>query len=51
MKGAEGLGLGLSVVLALVKSFGGHIEVEDRVSGDHTKGTVFIVDLPISPNS
>ncbi|MCK5150798.1 MAG: HAMP domain-containing histidine kinase [Candidatus Thorarchaeota archaeon] len=50
MKGAEGLGLGLSVVLALVKSFGGHIEVEDRVSGDHTKGTVFIVDLPISPN-
>ncbi|MHA1906960.1 MAG: sensor histidine kinase [Candidatus Thorarchaeota archaeon] len=51
MKGAEGLGLGLSVVLALVKSFDGFIDVEDRVPGDHTKGTVFIVYLPISPNS
>jgi signal transduction histidine kinase len=51
MIGAEGLGLGLSVVLALVKSFGGFINVADRVSGDHTKGTVFNVYLPISPNS
>ncbi|MHA2424491.1 MAG: sensor histidine kinase, partial [Candidatus Thorarchaeota archaeon] len=50
MKGAEGLGLGLSVVLALVKSFGGFIDVEDRIPGDYTKGTVFIVYLPISPN-
>ncbi|MFW9850662.1 MAG: sensor histidine kinase, partial [Candidatus Thorarchaeota archaeon] len=48
MKGAEGMGLGLSVVLALVKSFGGVIEVEDRVPGDYTQGTVFIVYLPLA---
>ncbi|MFW9908624.1 MAG: sensor histidine kinase [Candidatus Thorarchaeota archaeon] len=49
MKGAEGIGLGLSVVLALVKLFKGQIEVEDRVNGDYTQGTVFIVNLPESP--
>lgn len=48
MKGAEGIGLGLSVVLALAKSFGGVVEVMDRVPGDHSKGTVFIISLPVS---
>ncbi|MDF1538495.1 MAG: ATP-binding protein [Candidatus Thorarchaeota archaeon] len=47
MKGAQGIGLGLSVVFALTKSFGGFIDVEDRVPGDHTKGTVFNVHLPM----
>jgi signal transduction histidine kinase len=42
---AKGLGLGLSVALALTKAFGGTIIAEDRVAGDHTKGTVFIVSL------
>ena len=46
MKGAKGSGLGLSVVLALVTMFGGYIRVEDKVSGNHTKGSVFIVTLP-----
>ncbi|MHA1638156.1 MAG: sensor histidine kinase [Candidatus Thorarchaeota archaeon] len=46
MSGAQGIGLGLAVVQALTKSFSGHISVEDRVAGDHTQGTVFIVVLP-----
>ena len=46
MKDAEGMGLGLSVVDALIKSYQGEISVEDRVEGDHTQGTVFILLLP-----
>ncbi len=46
MKDAEGMGLGLSVVDALIKSYQGEISVEDRVAGDHTQGTVFILLLP-----
>jgi signal transduction histidine kinase len=45
-KNAHGLGLGLSVVRALVEAFGGSISVGNRVAGDHTKGTVFLVILP-----
>jgi len=46
MDGAHGRGLGLSVVSALVKAFGGTISAEDRVGGDYTKGTVFVITLP-----
>jgi signal transduction histidine kinase len=46
MRGADGTGLGLSVVLALTASFHGQITVEDRVPGDHTKGTVFVLVFP-----
>ena len=45
-EGARGTGLGLSVVHALVTAFGGSITVENRVPGDYTKGTVFILTLP-----
>ncbi len=45
LEGAQGTGLGLSVVWALAKAFGGSITVEDRVPGDHTQGSVFIVTL------
>ena len=45
MQGAAGSGLGLSVVSSLIDSYGGQIHVEDRVHGDHTKGTIFIVTL------
>lgn len=48
MRGAEGIGLGLSVVMALTASFHGQIGVEDRVPGDHTKGTVFVLVFPQS---
>lgn len=43
---AKGLGLGLSVALALTRAFGGTITAEDRVPGDYSKGTIFIVSLP-----
>ncbi len=46
MSGAKGTGLGLSVAKTLTEIFGGTIAVEDRVPGDYTKGSVFIVTLP-----
>jgi signal transduction histidine kinase len=46
MEGADGTGLGLWVVQALTESFGGMVEVIDRVKGDYSKGAVFVVTLP-----
>jgi len=48
MNGAHGSGLGLSVVRALSEAFGGWVAVQDRVPGQHQKGTVFLVYLPVS---
>lgn len=44
--GLEGHGLGLSVVNALCDRYCGSVWVEDRVPGDHGKGSVFSVILP-----
>ena len=52
--GAEGppaLGLGLSIVRAIVESYHGMVWVEDRVRGDHSKGSVFRVALPMAPST
>ncbi len=46
MKGAEGVGLGLAVVYALTKSYGGTIAVEDRIPGSYRAGSAFVVMLP-----
>jgi PAS domain S-box-containing protein len=43
---ARGKGLGLYLVMTLVRDFRGRIWVEDRVPGDHTKGARFVVMLP-----
>jgi PAS domain S-box-containing protein len=43
---AQGKGLGLYLVKALVEDFRGRVWVEDRVPGDHTKGCRFVVMLP-----
>jgi len=43
---AKGTGLGLYLVRSLVEGFGGHIEVHNKVPGDYTKGTRFLVYLP-----
>ncbi len=43
---ARGSGIGLYLVQALVNDFGGKVWVEDRVSGDRSKGSKFFVMLP-----
>lgn len=43
---AHGKGLGLFIVKTLVERAGGSVIVEDRVPGDYTKGSKFIVKLP-----
>lgn len=41
-------GLGLSIVRAVVEAYHGMVWVEDRVTGDHSKGSVFRVALPMT---
>ncbi|MFW9806516.1 MAG: sensor histidine kinase, partial [Candidatus Thorarchaeota archaeon] len=48
MKGAKGSGLGLSVVRALTSLFNGSIGIEDRVEGDFSQGSVFVLRFPIA---
>ena len=43
---AQGKGLGLYIVRSLVEKLGGSVGVENRVPGDYTKGSKFIVSLP-----
>ena len=43
---AKGTGLDLYLVKELVENFGGCVWVEDRVPGNHTKGSKFVVLLP-----
>ncbi len=45
---ARGLGLGLYLVKSLVESYHGRVLVENRVPGDHRKGSRFIVYLPVA---
>ena len=44
---ARGTGLGLYLVKALVEGFRGYVEVQNRVLEDYTKGTRFLVYLPV----
>lgn len=41
-------GLGLSIARAVVEAYHGMAWVEDRVAGDHSKGSVFKVALPMT---
>ncbi len=46
MTKASGKGLGLYLVRTLVESYHGHVWVENRIHGDHTKGSRFVIELP-----
>jgi len=45
-KKLKGMGLGLSLVKKILESYNGEIWVEDRVPGDYTKGSNFVILIP-----
>jgi signal transduction histidine kinase len=45
-RSSTGLGIGLSIVKIIVTSYKGQVWVEDKVPGDYSKGSNFIVQLP-----
>ena len=45
-KGSKGMGLGLSLIVEILRSYNGKIWVEDRIKGDHAKGSKFILVIP-----
>ena len=44
--GSKGMGLGLSLVAKLIDLCEGKIWVEDRIKGDYTQGSNFIIQIP-----
>jgi len=45
-KQSKGMGLGLSLVKKIIKSYNGQIWGEDKIKGDYTKGSNFIIIIP-----
>lgn len=45
-KGGKGMGFGLSLVTKALELFGGDIHVEDKVPGDPSRGSNFVITLP-----
>ena len=44
-KSTGGMGIGLSLVKTIINSYDGQVKVDNRVVGDHTKGSIFVVLL------
>jgi len=47
-KKSKGMGLGLSMVAKLINLCDGKIWVEDRIIGDFSKGSNFIIQIPVA---
>ncbi|TFG08904.1 MAG: PAS domain S-box protein [Promethearchaeota archaeon] len=45
-KGQRGMGLGLSLVKEVIESYEGEVWVENRIKGDYSKGSKFILKIP-----
>ncbi|TFG04950.1 MAG: HAMP domain-containing histidine kinase [Promethearchaeota archaeon] len=45
-KSVNGMGLGLSLVKKIIDKFNGKIWVEDKIKGDYSKGTNFVILIP-----
>ena len=45
---SKGMGIGLSLVAKLVELYGGEIWIENRIKGDSTKGSNFIILIPLA---
>ncbi|MBY9007803.1 MAG: PAS domain S-box protein [Candidatus Lokiarchaeota archaeon] len=45
-KGSKGMGLGLSLVKKIIKGYEGKIWLEDKIKGDYSKGSKFIIMIP-----
>ncbi len=45
-KGGKGMGIGLSLVVIILKIYEGKIRVENRVKGDYYRGSNFILLIP-----
>jgi len=47
----HGLGIGLSLVKKTIESYNGRIWVENRVPEDYSKGSIFLVLIPLASNT
>ena len=45
---SNGMGIGLSLVAKLIGLYNGEIWVEDRIKGDYTQGSNFIILIPLA---
>jgi len=42
----KGMGIGPSMVKLILNKYLGEIDVVDRIEGDHSKGSIFVIKLP-----